>query len=232
MARIIKALGRVFNLPDETTDDQVSSFLMERATEQGAKVDATTHAQPQRMVRGNDNRFRPEGTQSSAFEEPVEALYRGITRAETRGEDDPFIRTRITTAKGGSTAYGPAQITAKLAREFRGRHSNLFTPEENDYLDRFISQGELFIKFGNEPQREGYDKRYDYGGGGDLTSEEDRAVYPGVAKKMLNFYHKKFEGNRDKVLDAWRFGESSKKTVKKDDPRYFGEVERGSAPVA
>lgn len=69
MARVIKALGRIFNLPDNTTDDAVSSFLSERQAEMSVGVDAMTQAAPvveQPTVAKVDTTSKPLGLDSIA----------------------------------------------------------------------------------------------------------------------------------------------------------------------
>ena len=93
------------------------------------------------------------------------------------------------------------------------------TKSESRYVDRFIAQGEKFIKFGNEPDRTGYEKRYDYGGKGDLTSKADKKLYEQVGKKLLSLVWKQSDDDMKTFLNAWRFGGS--KDVEKEDNKYF-----------
>lgn len=159
----------------------------------------------------------------------VKSLFGRIQQAETGGLDNKFIRTLDRTAPGGSSAYGPAQVTMTLAKDFKERHGDLFTPEEKGYLDRFIAQGQKFLRFGNVVNLKEEDKKFDYGGEGELTSDADKQLYGQVVEKMLNFYHQKFNGDVEKIGDAWRFGETSKRTLRDDDPRYFRIVVGDSA---
>lgn len=154
-------------------------------------------------------------------------LFNAVATAETGGETNPFIRTRVT-PKGGSTAYGPVQITATLAKDFLNRLDELFNKDEKSYLRRFIKQGEKFTRFGNEPNKKGFEERFDYGGEGELTSSEDQSLYKEVAQKMLGFIHTKNNGNLENTLKEWRFGSASKKG-KANDPEYFKRVEESIA---
>ena len=154
---------------------------------------------------------------------PTQSLLDAIITAETGGEPDPFIRTRVI-PEDGSTAYGPAQITGILAKDFLQNRSDLFSKEELSYLKRFVKQSEKFAKFGNEPDKKGFDPKYDYGGSGDLTSEKDRDLYFQMARKMLGYIQAKNGGDKDKTLLEWRFGANSRKT-KKSDPRYFEKID-------
>lgn len=151
------------------------------------------------------------------------ALYNAFKQAETGGVPDPWIRT-MAVPKGGSTAYGPVQITRTLAEDYLKRHKDLFNTEEIAYLERFIEQGRLFAKYGREPDKPGYDPRYEYGGSGDLTSSEDKAVYERVAKKMLMQHYKNNKGNLEDTIKEWRFGASSSKG-RQNDERYYEEIE-------
>ena len=149
-------------------------------------------------------------------------LFEAIALAETGGESDPFIRTRVAPA-GGSTAYGPVQITGTLAKDYLNRRDSLFSPEEKNYLERFIEQADKFSTFGLEPEKEGYNPRYDYGGEGVLRSEEDKAIYKSVAEKMLGDIYESNDADIDKTIKDWRFGSNSDKG-ESDDENYFNKV--------
>lgn len=150
-------------------------------------------------------------------------LYKAFAQAETGGVNDPWIRT-YGVPGSSSTAYGPVQITATLARDYLKRHGDLFDEEEKDYLNKFLEQGQKFIEFGREPDKEGYDPRYDYGGSGDLVTPQDKAMYERVAKKMLMQHYRDNKGNLSSTIKEWRFGASSKKG-RSADQRYWREVE-------
>lgn len=151
-------------------------------------------------------------------------LFDAFAAAETGGIADPFIRTRVSTVPEGSTAYGPVQITTGLMQGYKDNHSDLFTDGELTYIDSFLEQGALFNKFGNEPDKEGYDKKFDYGGSGTLTSESDKELYNSVAKKMLKQHHEDSKQDLDKTIKNWRFGSSSSKG-RTDDSKYWTKVE-------
>jgi hypothetical protein len=160
-------------------------------------------------------------------------LFDAFAEAETGGIADPFIRTKVDDAVGGSTAYGPVQITTGLMKGYKDNHSDLFTEDELTYIDSFLEQGALFNKFGNEPDKEGYDKKFDYGGSGTLTSESDKELYNSVARKMLKQHHEDSKQDLDKTIKNWRFGSSSSKG-RTDDSKYWTKVEnnfKASAPA-
>ena len=130
------------------------------------------------------------------------ALYNAISSAEFRGTDPSFIRTRHSEAEGGSTAYGPVQITSTLMGEKRGELN--LTIDEDKYVDRFLEQGRRFNKYGNEPDLPGYDPKYDYGGAGDLTSEQDQELYRSVAEKLINLMWREKDEDIESFLERWR----------------------------
>ena len=167
----------------------------------------------------------------------IDEIYAGIVNAETGGLEgtNAFIRTKAKKTKGGSTAYGPAQITGTLAKDMLDRG---FIPKElKDYVSRFIKQSEQFNKYGNEAKKFGknHKPQYDYGGSGDLTSPQDQKDYERLAKLLLNQqYDRAIENNVSNpvevVTNGWRFGVNSDKTIKENDPGYgkrFAEVFTG-----
>jgi hypothetical protein len=158
-------------------------------------------------------------------------VYAAFTRAETGGSKDKFIRTQYRDAPGGSSAYGPAQITMGLALEHRNNNAKNFTKEELAYLDRFIEQGKNFLTYGNVDNLPKNKQKYDYGGKGDLgTKVADKEMYARVATKMLGHiwgtipsdtpYNERLE----KMADIWHYGKrgvAEGKSNRRDDPNYL-----------
>lgn len=160
----------------------------------------------------------------------VQDLYDMIAKAETGGETNPFIRTRVAPPEG-SSAYGPAQITKTLAEDFLKRNPDLFSKEEKTYLKRFIAQGVKFLRYGKEPNKKGYEPRFDYGGEGELTSEEDKELYNKVARKMISYTYTKNNEDIEATLREWRFGASKKtlnKAEKEDLSKYIARADVGT----
>ncbi len=163
----------------------------------------------------------PEKPPQEISEQASPGLYDAVFSAEFRSRRDqktPFIRTRFAPPEG-SSAYGPLQITKGLMVNAMDQLD--LTEKEEDYVDRFIEQADKFLKFGKEPDKEGYRERYDYGGEGDLTSLEDRRLYRSVGKKLLNLVWDQSGGDSDKFIKAWRYGPGSEKEVARDDPDYY-----------
>ena len=81
--------------------------------------------------RDDDPRYFSEFDQTykSGGKNCVGSFCDAITQAETGGENDKFIRTKYA-PKGGSTAYGPMQITATTLGDMVNRHSDLFPDKD------------------------------------------------------------------------------------------------------
>ena len=134
---------------------------------------------------------------------PIEdKLYDALSSAEFRGTTPDFIRTKAKATPGGSTAYGPVQITRTLLSEKKGKLN--LTAKEDNYVDRFLEQGKKFAEFGNEPNKSGYDTKYDYGGVGDLTSQKDQKLYKSVAKKLIKLLWDEKGQDMEKFIGRWR----------------------------
>lgn len=150
----------------------------------------------------------------------VDDLYRAIKAVETSGESNPFIRTRLSNTPGGSTAYGPVQLTGTLAADYAKRFPKIFTPKELTYLRKYQMQADLFRRFGNEPDKEYYDPIYDYGGKGDLGSTEKfRNQYRSTAKKIMSHMYEQ-AGSAPAFVERWRG------KPRKAAPDYYDKVYR------
>ncbi|EAN5684235.1 hypothetical protein EI675_20620 [Salmonella enterica] len=146
-------------------------------------------------------------------------LYKSLSSAETGGLDNRFIRTKAAEA-GPSTAYGPAQITYSLAKDFAKNHPELFTEKERDYLDRFVGQGKKMLK------ADAKDPVYGYGGVGELHSKADQRLYAHVAVKMLDYMIKDNNGSLDATVKKWRGANDNKYFAKVADAYSEAKAER------
>jgi hypothetical protein len=151
---------------------------------------------------------------------PASAIYDAIAEAETGGEPNPWIRTKYAPPQG-STAYGPCQLTRSLAQGYLNFKSHLFNYTEKEYLKEFVIQGEMFAKFGKEPNLPGYNVKYDYGGKGHLDGPTDRMLYKNAVTKMLNEIYQRHDGDLEATWKEWRFGPTGGK-----DNRYRTEFYR------
>ena len=178
----------------------------------GAAIAATALGSPALAV--DDDPVKPEKPSKLELEHPgvtIDKVYDALARAETGSFEDPWIRTK-SAPKRGSTAYGPVQITGSLVKDLSERYPT-FYETHNVYIDRFIKQANLFNTFGKEPNREGYNKKYDYGGKGIL--HDDEVPYVNMAKDIIMILMKELDYDIKRFIKRWR-GKSIK-----DDPRYF-----------
>ena len=142
--------------------------------------------------------------QEMSIDAATDVLYDYVAQCETGGEVDPFIRTEVRSS--GSTAYGPVQLTQTLAYDYMTRWAKIFDDDELAYLRRFVNQGSLFLRHGNNAAIfAGYDPRYDYGGSGHLNGIADRRLYETTAKKILGHTYR-IRANRQVAafLRLWR----------------------------
>ena len=143
----------------------------------------------------------------------VDKYYGGITYAETASEPNPWIRTKYRPV-GGSTAFGPAQITGTTLKSYIKQ--GLLSKESSAFAKNImVPMYDNFKKYGAEPKRTGYRKEYDYGGSGLFNPEVHGASYEKMAKEMMAVELAKAKGDVNKFVTVWR-GKSQK-----DDPRYF-----------
>ena len=156
---------------------------------------------------------------STTSSSTISNLYDSVFNAEFEsGKRNAFIRTRYA-PEGGSSAYGPLQITVGLMKS--AKPDLKLTKKESEYVNKFIQQGDNFLKYGHEPDKEGYEAKYDYGGSGDLTSSADKRMYKQVGKKLLQLVWDQSDGDMNRFLTAWRYGEGSGKDVEQEDERYY-----------
>jgi len=121
--------------------------------------------------------------------------------------------------KKGSSAYGPTQINKKTAKDYATRYPKKFK-DIKGYMDKYDKQGAQQLKYGREPNKPGYDKRYDYGGKGDLSTPEYHEPYKKMAKTMMHQIDKELKSTNPKanvhnLIKRWR-GKSYEQ-----DPDYY-----------
>lgn len=196
--------GIIDGLTKSSTATGLAAMATPAAPATQAAAPVTTPAEPepeQKAQSAKADRFA--GVSPQAVD-----LYKAVAGAETGGLDNRFIRTKAAES-GVSTAYGPAQITGTLAKDFLDKRPLIFTEDERKYLKRLISQAEKMKKApANDPV-------YGYGGVGELSSPEDQKLYAQVAVKMLDDKYKTTH-SLDKTVTSWR-GNSN-------DKAYFNKV--------
>jgi len=176
----------------------------------------------------------------------LDNLYQSVSMAEMSPDyyqnvlkqPHPYIRTSVAPARG-STAYGPLQLTSGadsmvqniLGDEFHplrtGNNSQGFklTADEIEYMSKMVEQGKKFLLYGREPNKPGYDPKYDYSsvipgsGQGDLASKDDMLLYDSMGKKILGYeYFDQAKSNPEIFLKNWKMG--AEKTM--DDFEKWG----------
>ena len=160
-------------------------------------------------------------------------LLRGIAPQETGGEKDPWIRTRVRDTPGGSTAFGPLQITGSTLGEFTDKHltakgQEKLSDKEKSLVNKLKKQAkEKFAKYGNEPDKEGYDPKYDYGGSGDPLTSEEKDIYWDLGDRLfrLKAFYKGHDPDRlDDLQLAEVIGDWYGSEDKEENEKYTANV--------
>jgi len=158
----------------------------------------------------------------------VDDIYEALAYAETgthpQAKDDPWTRTYQ--EGSGSSAYGPVGLTGGEKR--KSMMWNVYhdpkmakkmgiTEKERVYISRFLEQADRFL----DPVSDEKGSTYGYGGSGVLISDEDKASYESVAKKLIGYELDRVGGidNWKKFKRAWRGADW--------DTDYFKKVDKG-----
>ena len=147
----------------------------------------------------------------------IDDIYDAFASAETGSFNDSWIRTVAENTPGGSTAYGPVQITGGLIDDFYNNERNIFD-DNSDIAQTLRGQAALFSHFGNEEGRAGYDSKYDYSGGGIGLTDIQKVQYKDFAQDMMSDMWSKNENKTNPVqsfIEAWRG------VPEDEDPDYY-----------
>ncbi len=170
---------------------------------------------------------KPGATQGVLSQTPkntmgIDKLYTAFSGAETEAFENPWIRTTFRDAEGGSTAYGPVQLTGSLVRNYLLNKPEII--QDKDFANRYLQQSMEFAKHGNNKGKiPNFDPNHDYGGSGTMHSEADQEGYAQMSKAIMNDLWskaKKTDKPLENMIRYWRWGEGSDKT-RQDDPEYF-----------
>lgn len=112
------------------------------------------------------------------------AFYNALAYAETGSESDPWIRTKVA-PEGGSTAFGPVQITRTKVKDYIERFPKTMAGSTDFYNTTMAPMYQKFVTYGREPNKEGYDRRWDYGGYGIHFTPEQKLDYRDMALRMI-----------------------------------------------
>ena len=185
--------------------------------------------EPELPITANDAEAQPTNDDlSSLSNHPMYNRYRAITEAETGSFKDKWIRTKGVPGSS-STAWGPAQITGSTMRDYMTRYKNKLSKYSDFHTNVLDPMYRNLAKYGREPNKPGYDKRYEYGGYGVRLTPEQKLQYANLAMDMMLIDRDEILKKRpnlrgqelqDALTERWR-GKPYKK-----DKRYFDVVNR------
>lgn len=135
-------------------------------------------------------------------------LYDAFAEAETGSFENKYIRTTFQ-PKGGSTAFGPVQITSTKAADYaglnpKGRKTAVISPESVEFVkDVLLPMQEKMSKYGGKDMKPGFED-YDYGGSGQFDVKKYKEAYEKLAKEMLKFDYESSKGDINQTIRKWR----------------------------
>ena len=171
----------------------------------------------------------------------LEDIYNALAYAETGSFDDSWIRTVAENTPGGSTAFGPVQITGGLLTDYFNNESDIYN-DNKEIGDLLREQAGLFNYYGNEENiplhpthtqgfwnkplfrhmgalyPTGIQDDFDYGGKGMGLTDIQKGQYKDFAQDMMLDMWSKNENKTNPVnsfIEAWR-GVSED-----EDPDYY-----------
>ena len=175
----------------------------------------------------------------------INKLYKMLEKAETGGEDDPWIRTNVNPRDDietgkiiGSSAYGPVQMTGGansmiqniLNKPWLQKEIGL-NQDDIEYAKRFTQQAQNFLLYGGGDWKEMVEKgqispeegktiseTYEYGMPGMLTSDADKKSYETLAKKIMQYEYDRAGQNELEFIKNWRYGSEDERTIPFDSP--------------
>ena len=149
----------------------------------------------------------------------VDDIYKALAYAETgthrQAKDDPWTRTYK--AGSGSSAYGPVGLTGgggsdrAIRKKERSMMWNIYhnpkmakdmkiTEEDRVYISRFLEQADRFL----DPVSDEQESLYGYAGPGVLRSDEDKALYERISKKIIEYEYGRHKKDIDAFIKDWR----------------------------
>lgn len=133
-------------------------------------------------------------------------LFKAFAEAETGSFKNKYIRTAHQ-PKGGSSAFGPVQITHTKLLDYLERNDKNkigLSPESIKFAQEvMLPMQNLMLKYGGKDMKPGYED-YDYGGSGKFDIEKYGPAYEKLAKEMLMYDYKLAGGDINKTIKSWR----------------------------
>ena len=148
----------------------------------------------------------------------VNDIYDAFSFAETGSFDNPWIRTTARETPGGSTAYGPVQVTGGLLTDYLNNEPDVYNSNK-EIGDLLREQASLFSFHGNEPEKQrGYSPIWDYGGTGMNLTDIQKGQYKDFSQDMmLDMWDK--NKNKDNAINS--FIQSWRGVPEDEDPDYY-----------
>jgi hypothetical protein len=144
----------------------------------------------------------------------LDRAWLALSEAETGSYKDPFIRTTARKTPGGSTAFGPVQLTGSTAEDYANR--GVLSPESQEfYRNTLAPMYENFRKYGNEPNLTPDQALYDYGGTGGFDPNTQSDGYNTLTKEIMQDMMKRSGGDMQKFIQLWRG------VPRSQDERYY-----------
>jgi hypothetical protein len=134
----------------------------------------------------------------------ADELYGAFAYGETGSFKNPWIRTTHK-PKGGSSAFGPVQITnTKLVDYVTRANQTGLSPESIEFaVNVLLPMQEKMLKYGGSDMVPGFED-YDYGGTGKFDTEKYAQAYEKLAKEMLLHDYERSGGDMDGTIKLWR----------------------------
>lgn len=154
-------------------------------------------------------------------------LYEALALAETGGEENPWIRTRVI-PKGGSSAFGPVQITKGLLES--AIRNKVLSSESAEFAQQvMLPMQQKFLQHGNTGKLPAELRAFDYGGTGNFDVESHGDMYRQLANELIQHELKRTMSNGNIDLDAFLKAWRGKSPEKKYRHRFYkGLKKKGS----
>ena len=153
----------------------------------------------------------------------LEDIYNALAYAETGSFDDSWIRTIAENTPGGSTAYGPVQITGGLLTNYFNNESDIYN-NNKEIGDLLREQAGLFNYYGNEENiplhpthTQGFWNKPLFRHMGALypTGIQDDFDYGGKGMGLTDIQKVQYKDFAQDMIEAWRG------VPEDEDPDYY-----------
>ena len=127
--------------------------------------------------------------------------------------------------KKNSLVSAPAaKMIATFNKGAQGALRDRLSEREKEFVDALIDQANLFLIYGKEEDRRGYDSKFDYGGKGNIQEvfpNDYKELYDSIGMILIESISETVDGDPEKFAKLWKAGDDPKKPFK--DDRYLKE---------